>query len=104
MQSGSGYGCDQHTEVAPSVLGLTVQTIIISFPVLVATSAILYRRGVSIGLCSWITELTVSAYLGEQQRRIPHDVNDVAAHAKDKIAGEIGSAPWVVHEKAERGV
>lgn len=45
--------------------------------------------------------LTHSAYLGEQQRRIPHDAHDVAVHAGDKIAGDIGAAPWVVHEKKD---
>lgn len=41
--------------------------------------------------------LTPSAYLGEQQRRIP---SEDASLAGDKIAGEIGSAPWKVHDQA----
>jgi hypothetical protein len=68
-----------------------IKTIIISLPVLVVTSAILYRRG-EYGLS---IELT-TAYLGEQQRTIPQDVT---AQVSEKVSGPIGGAPWEVHRQ-----
>ncbi|WVN90530.1 uncharacterized protein L203_105766 [Cryptococcus depauperatus CBS 7841] len=53
-----------------------LRTIIISFPLLVVTTAILYRRTV----------------FGEEQRKIPRDSVDVQA-GHEKIA-KIGGVPW----------
>lgn len=58
-----------------------LRTIIIAFPLLVVTSAILYRR----------------AYLGEEQRRIPRDVTDSRV-AHERI-GQVGGVPWELQGK-----
>ncbi|KAL7420719.1 hypothetical protein Q5752_004670 [Cryptotrichosporon argae] len=61
-----------------------IRTIIVAFPVLVVTTAILYRR----------------AYLGEQPRTIPPAPAAAAKPGQDSIlgrgAGELGAAPWAV--------
>ncbi|RSH88506.1 uncharacterized protein EHS24_001051 [Apiotrichum porosum] len=67
-----------------------LRTIIISFPILVVTTAILYRR----------------TYLGEEQRRIPGP-NEVQRPGKDPKSilgdGTLGGAPWVpAGEEAQR--
>ncbi|GFZ44968.1 hypothetical protein JCM24511_02694 [Saitozyma sp. JCM 24511] len=72
---------------ASSQRGADPQTIIISFPILVVTTAILYRR----------------AYLGEEQRTIPREARlDPAHRGHEKVLGrgvnEIGGAPWEVHD------
>ncbi|OCF35105.1 hypothetical protein I317_01815 [Kwoniella heveanensis CBS 569] len=59
-----------------------LRTIIVSFPILVVTTAILYRR----------------AYLGEEQRRIPKDVHDPRI-AQERIGGQVGGVPWEVQGK-----
>ncbi|QPK66919.1 hypothetical protein CNBG_10103 [Cryptococcus deuterogattii R265] len=58
-----------------------LRTIIISFPLLVVTSAILYRR----------------AYLGEEQRKIPRDITDSRV-AHERI-GQVGGVPWELQGK-----
>ncbi|WWC88454.1 uncharacterized protein L201_003365 [Kwoniella dendrophila CBS 6074] len=58
-----------------------LRTIIVSFPILVVTTAILYRR----------------AYLGEEQRTIPRDITD-AKVAQERI-GQVGGVPWEVQGK-----
>ncbi|WWD18674.1 hypothetical protein CI109_103128 [Kwoniella shandongensis] len=59
-----------------------LRTIIVSFPILVVTSAILYRR----------------AYLGEEQRTIPRNVADPRI---DERIGQVGGVPWQVQGKEE---
>ncbi|WWC70975.1 uncharacterized protein I206_104928 [Kwoniella pini CBS 10737] len=55
-----------------------LRTIIVSFPILVVTTAILYRR----------------TMLGEEQRKIPRDITDLAT-AQERI-GQVGGVPWEV--------
>ncbi|EIW67727.1 hypothetical protein TREMEDRAFT_33442 [Tremella mesenterica DSM 1558] len=68
-----------------------LRTIIISLPILVVTSAILYRR----------------TYLGEEQRKIPRDVSESSQSGQGRILGrggvEIGGAPWEVQGKKPSG-
>ncbi|WWD05098.1 hypothetical protein V865_003170 [Kwoniella europaea PYCC6329] len=58
-----------------------LRTIIVSFPILVVTTAILYRR----------------TMLGEEQRKIPRDTTD-AKIAQERI-GQVGGVPWEVQGK-----
>ncbi|WVR06537.1 hypothetical protein IAU60_003568 [Kwoniella sp. DSM 27419] len=55
-----------------------LRTIIVSFPLLVVTTAILYRR----------------VTYGEEQRKIPRNVTDPSV-GQERI-GQVGGVPWEV--------
>ncbi|WRT67992.1 uncharacterized protein IL334_004967 [Kwoniella shivajii] len=55
-----------------------LRTIIVSFPLLVVTTVILYRR----------------TMLGEEQRKIPRNITD-SRIAQERL-GQVGGVPWEV--------